>query len=451
MPCDNNYIFSYTEKKYPNCPVPDGCGICRLLTNSKFAIEEYKVDNKQTIFTFKRIKDEGGNLIYPLTPTEAQMITQKCYRAVLKSCLGEEEVRIVEYDILNGKITLERGFAGSVALNHQAPIVLDFGVFTIDMANKMLDVLCELYTRFCSSYPDCATAEMSGIGKASFIEPSEQGKCPTFITNADPRWQILITKFGLDDETSSTGILSEFLVFLNQPATCDSDIKNKDVLEDIISQLCGKIDCVVKIVDILCNVLEEVKVGNNVKGINFADRFISADYGIKPLLFVNDRDTGTITPTANTTYIAPALSFDGNSLTDNLTGKGVVNGYTGKLEVTIQTISLPVRGRIQISGYLSAGYNQGLMYPKITIKNGSVIEQEYILSPVDLTGQDRGVDYGNLSSPIVNLSLNKLTDVLEVGTYRVQLDFIYILPPNKSTDKSASVYAWDWNIIFLPA
>lgn len=435
---------SYNIPHFPDCPLENACGICKLLKNQVLDLEDYTIDPQQTIVTLKKIKDVNGNYIYPLGNTESAQINHNCYTAFLKSCSGTEEVKIIEYNANNGKITLERCI--DQAKTHKAPIYLDLGLLSVNNYNKIVDILCELYLRYCSKHPECATQEKSGIGKASYIDPAEQGKCPTFVTTADPMWQALATKA----EEQGTGVLTDLIKFLNSKATCDNQ-KNKDVLEEIVKKICGKTDCLLKLVNILCEVLEEEKFGNTTKGIKIKDRFLEADYGFKPLILHKNRNTGTITPSAENTYISPALAgASSNVLTEDLTGKGGEAGYKNYFLVDTKTINLPTAGSLQIFGYLSASHPYGLSYGLVNIKSGTVTLQSIILNPIDTTSLNRGDTYGNKSPIIFSLSLDTITSELQPGQHQITLEYHFILPPKVSTDKSTSVYAWDWQVVFIP-
>lgn len=448
MPCNNQYYVTLDKKNYPDCPIDNACDICKMLKNEILSLEEYILSPDQEIVTLKKIKNQQGNYIYPLTEIDAQKINSVCYTGYLKSCTGVEEIKLISFDIQTGKLKIKR--ENRQNLTHKSPIYLDLGFLSIENYNKIVDILCELYIRYCSKYPECATQEKSGIGKASYIAPQSQGECPIFITNDDPKWQILITNAGLNDQNSNSGLLAELIKFLAEK-DCENG-SNKDALIDIVNKLCGKTDCISKIVKILCDSLEEVKIGANVKGVKLNNRYFEAEYGLKPLILHKNRNTGTINPGSSSNYIAPALSGDSNNvLTENLTGKGGQNGYKGLFLVDTKTITINVAGSLKIDGYMSASHQFGLMYATVAIKSGNVTHQTIILNPVDNSSLTRGDNYGNYAPIISSLSLSTITDIIQPGQYQINLEYHFILPPNVITDKSTSVFAWDWSVTFLPS
>lgn len=449
-----DYTVTY-KSPYLNCSIqPDPCGFCRLLKNGKYELVDTAIDKTQTSITLKKIKQKSGNdivTVYPITSQDQEFIRTNCAQAVISSCPkdgqgGDESVQVIGLDPINGKIIIER----SQPTNHTGTIYINFGIITIGMVNQMLDVICELYSSVCGTFPPYATQTIAGIGKASAIASNNLGKPPTFITTDDANWQVIISALGKDINNSALGA---FFSFLQSPTTCNTDAEsrlNVDLLKDIINNLCGREACLGDVLDALCGAIEVIKENSVATGIRFKNRFIEAEHGVKLLTLHSIKRVGTIATGQPNTYLSPATSTSGSPLFEDFNGRGGSSGYIGNMVYDQKTIVTPRRGKLRITGSIASGWNQGLTAGKIVIKQGSIVLQTLTSFVADDTNASRGNTYAPYTSPIVSSSVFEISDALNAGTLSVSFEVDFVLPPNKTTIERSAIYSFSHEIQFIP-
>lgn len=442
------------QTPYPNCPIPDSCGICRLLKAAKYELIEQSLGKTEGTVSVKKIRQKVNDQVVstvPFTSQDKDFIRQYCVTAVLSSCAkdgegGDEVVSVKDIDTATGKVYFTR----ENPRTHVGTIYLNFGVVTTDMVNDMLDTLCKLYQSVCGSFPPFATTVSAGIGKASAVNPANAGKPPTFVTTDDANWQLVLTALGKDFNTTNVG---QFFAYLDANTSCASDSstrKNIDILKDLVTNLCGRETCLVDVLDGLCGAIEVIKQDSQPVGIKFKGRYIEAEFGIKLLRLYSNKRVGAINTAQATSYLLPAESGTGTPLTESFTGKGGSVSYIGKQIYDVSNVVLPRRGRLRITGKVAYGWNQGLVQGKIILKQGATTLQELTTFITDDTGSTRGTAYAPYTSPVTDSSIFELSDIINAGTVNVSFEVNFVLPITKTTSESSAIYEFSHEIQFVP-
>ena len=439
---------------YPNCPISDPCGLCRLLKDGNFEIAEEVVSESSKKITLKKVRektDTGVKYNFPINVFDKEFIQKNCVTAVITSCPygrkeneGTEIVSVTDVDLLTGELVIKR----DKPLIHTGKITINFGVVTVPMINKMLDALCEMYESVCGQFPPFATRTVAGIGKASAVAAQNLGKPPTFITTDDANWQMVIAALGSDLNQSTLG---QFISFLETETNCNGTTKkNMDILQGITASLCGNENCFTEIINALCGAIVPIKSGENTIGIQFDGVFVTATHGIKPTILASEKRVGAVNTTQDINYVSPANSPSGTVLESDFTGSSNASGVIKNLVYDTKNITLPRRGRLRIQGQAITAWNQGLTIGKIVIKSGSVVKAQLTSFLADQINQTRGSAYTNITSPLESNSIFELTDILEKGEYSVSFEVDFALKPTATTTQRARIYSFSHDIQFIP-
>jgi len=419
----------------PICDTPT-CGLCKILPNNKLDLIDTVIDKTQKEITLKKtVKNSDDTYSYPLSISDQYLIQDRCYSAVIRSCVkngegGDEAVTITNYDALKGIVTLKR----ENPINHTCVPKLITGEITPTDYNKLVELSCMLRDSVCAVFPPYATTIQAGIGKASSIAVENAGKPPTFVTTDDANWQLILAKLGNNDNTTSFGKLLQYIGTLTKCTSDVSTFTNLDLLISITDSFCGYENCLPIMLDALCGVVEPITSNGGQTGVNFKNAGIKADYGIKDLILVKTQKQGATNENSFNTLFDIVTSVDNVPLQIDMTGKTT----TQSLIYENASVVFPTNGFITVEGSLGSKFNDGAMRGVLNIKQGSNIVDTIQLFSNSTDGK------------IDNSYGKKFSKSLPAGNYNLEFSIRFIPNVNISTTENASVYNFNNYVTFNP-
>lgn len=427
-----------------SCPITPICGCCKLLKDGRYLLSDCGVTDGAGTVTLKK-KSNGTDRVFPLTTEDIEFLGSNCVEARLESCNSEgERVTVSSYDSANGILTLDR----ESPISHKGDTYINFGEVSVELINKMLSTLCDMYEAYCGKFPPYASEVRPGIGTASFIADVNAGQAPVFITKDDPNWVQFIASIGGDLTDSSVG---EFFAFLSACTDCEDDAEERTnflALQNLLTILCGREGELTTVLDNFTG----FTTGDC--GIEF-DTPIKANCGITGSTLHSNKavggyNTGVIQAWSPIVQGAPLEeSFSGRTSTAD-------DVYVGEIEYDTASVTLICDGRLKIHGDLTTGWGDGSTRGKLVVKStdadgNTVIEETLTTFVADGRGSERGISFSPYNHTIDQGSYIESTEIYSAGqvlTLCWVVDFA--LEIGQTSTERAAIYKYAHEVEFVP-